>query len=386
MRELQSFGEMFQRQVFVTDNFQVIGQCLQIAEYHCKMLEQKGLSLAFQLWQHINPGLSSVVDEYLKRVNSGLSKHISEEQWVPKLQWVYYDSSLSDRSALHLTDSAIFLNTYAQRFTNDLCWILTPDLLPVVCAALSSLLENYMHKLSDKLLQPADQLTNSSTPVEKQQLAIVGNAVFIVEDLAPRLSAQIKEKLNRPVRELDRMCKKLESRHSSLRDTYCIQRARDILDNKMDWTHMDYSAEEIEEIEEPAPSSRFLKLVQYLAEQTTAISTLVGPQSVTPIVARIVAEVAAGMSQGGIWERIEGESHEGIGYGGLQQLVLDCKYFMVAAGNYLIDEAVDALHSVIERAVVAYCSKTRQSPQNALKSEGWFQSGVQAAVATATVP
>lgn len=55
---------------------------------------------------------------------------------------------------------------------------------------------------------------------------------------------------------------------------------------------MDYSADELEE---PAPSPRFVKLVKYLAEQTNAISTLVGPQSVTPIIARIVAEVAGGM-------------------------------------------------------------------------------------------
>lgn len=389
MRELQSFGEMFQRQVFVTDNFQVIGQCLQIAEYHCKMLEQKGLSLAFQLWQHIHPGLASVVDEYLKRLNLGLSKHISDEQWVPKLQWVYYDSSLSDRSALHLTDSAIFLNTSAQRFANDLCWVLSPDLLPTVCSALSALLEGYMHKLADRLLHlgqaPPTNISTSaaSVSVDKQQLAIVGNAVFVVEDLAPRLSVQIKDKLKRPVKELDRMCKKLEARHISLRDTYCIQRARDILDNKMDWSHMDYSGQELEE---SVPSPRFVKLVKYLAEQTNAITTLVGPQSVTPIIARIVAEVAAGMSHGGIWEHIEGEAHQGIGYGGLQQLVLDCKYFMVATGNYLIDEAVDAMNSVIERAVVAYCSKTGQGPQQVLKKEEWFQDGVQNAVATASVP
>eukprot|EP00026_Physarum_polycephalum_P003723 Phypoly_transcript_03737.p1 GENE.Phypoly_transcript_03737~~Phypoly_transcript_03737.p1 ORF type:complete len:679 (+),score=120.09 Phypoly_transcript_03737:217-2253(+) len=389
MLELQAFGEMFQRQVFCTDNFQVIGQCLQIAEYHCKMLEQKGLSMAFQLWQHIHPGLGTVVDEYLKRLNSGLSKHISEELWVSKLQWVYYDSSLSDRTALNLTDSALYLNTVGQRFANDLCWILTPDLLPIVCSAISSLLEGYMHRLSDALihLSPAPVSyggsagLNGAVVVDKQQLAIVANAVFVVEDLAPRLSNQIKEKLQRNVKELDKMCKKLDARYTALRDTYCIQRARDILDNKMDWSHMEYSKDELDE---PEPSQRFVRLVKYLADLAAQAQTLVGAQSVAPIVARIVAEVAAGMSQGKIWDRIE--TNQAIGFGGLQQLVLDCKFLMVATNNYLIDESVEALQHVIDRAVLAYCTKTGQDPRLVLKPDDWFREGINSAVSNASVP
>ncbi len=90
-------------------------------------------------------------------------------------------------------------------------------------------------------------------------------------------------------------------------------------------------------------------------------------------------------SHGALWDRIEGDEHK-IGNGGLQQLVLDCKYFMVAAGNYLIDEAVDALQGAIERAVVAYCGRTGKDPRAVLNSESWFQDGVQHAIAEASVP
>lgn len=58
---------------------------------------------------------------------------------------------------------------------------------------------------------------------------------------------------------------------------------------------------------------------------------------------------------------------------------------MVAAGNYLIDESVEALHSIIDRSIIAYCSKSNQDPQLVLKPEHWFQDAINS-VASISIP
>ena len=85
-----------------------------------------------------------------------------------------------------------------------------------------------------------------------------------------------------------------------------------------------------------------------------------------------------------MWQNIENGSLK-IGYGGLQQLVLDCKYFMVATTKYLNDDALEDIRGIIERAVISFCDESKQDPRTVLKKESWFQNAVQIAIATTSM-
>ena len=127
------------------------------------------------------------------------------------------------------------------------------------------------------------------------------------------------------------------------------------------------------------PSVKFTRLVSHLASIASSIAATVGADSTSPIIGRIVVELASGLGAGGMWEKLENKTLK-IGYGGLQQLVLDCKYFMTATANHLNDDAVEAVHALIERAVLTYCDDSQQDPRSVLKNESWFQNAVQNAI------
>ena len=148
-QELERFGTVFRRQgdidtrnfdmslikssnqntVFYCNDFRTIAECLEIARAHCNVLEEKGLLLAFFLWQMFRPNVITLIENYCTKMESSLSRQIVDDPWMSHNHWIVVPNSgnnsnesgeSNNTNVLQLTDSAKTLYTLTEKFTSDM--------------------------------------------------------------------------------------------------------------------------------------------------------------------------------------------------------------------------------------------------------------------------
>jgi hypothetical protein len=78
-QELERFGMIFRRQVFYCNDFRTIAECLEIARVHCSVLEDKGLSLSFFLWQMFRPNTVQLINTSCYKIEAALSRQLVDD-------------------------------------------------------------------------------------------------------------------------------------------------------------------------------------------------------------------------------------------------------------------------------------------------------------------
>ncbi|KYQ91826.1 exocyst complex subunit 8 [Tieghemostelium lacteum] len=408
MEELVYIADLFNRQVFILDNFQLISQAIRIVESHCEMMDNNGLSISFYWNLLLLPHIEQLIVNYELKMRDQILHKLAEERWLGITSWDYeitsplsassgssptvHASSLSSSfvkskyspnqqsssskypnynqnssnnihdndSKLKLTDSTIFLNTIIQRFTNDICQILTPsltDLIPVISNSLSKIFKEYVIYLNNEIIQKE----NLS---DLQCLAIISNSLFIVEDLVFRTANKFEDATDgERLSNLPQLTDQLNNTFELIQEQYSIKKARDILINVMIWDEEDYRIED--EIE--AFPKKFIKLSEYLDQLAEIIQTNVNSDCVLPIISRLISEIVIIISQ-----RLE-NSYTLFGYGGLQYFVLEMKYLSTFAGRFSVEDVTfELINSMIESGVKAYAEINNFEPNTVLKPEEYF--------------
>ena len=69
------------------------------------------------------------------------------------------------------------------------------------------------------------------------------------------------------------------------------------------------------------------------------------------------------------WERHSVSGR--FGEGGLQQLILDMRFFLEASDEFSSTPTEDAINGIMDKAVLMYCKATGKDT-NVLKSDEWF--------------
>jgi len=395
IEEMVLISDIFQRQVFILDNFYAIAQTMRIVESHCEMMDTTGLSINFYWKLLLQPHLEQVITHYELKIRSQTRQHLGEEKFIGISKWDYEIQVTSptmkqentpskntpylspaqkavfeaqqlqqqqlhenDDSKLKLTESTIFLNTVTQRFANDICQIISIDSIPVVSVSLSKIFRDYMTHLLAQM--------EKGTLSDSQCLSIISNSIFIVDDLVLRIANKFEDALGEKLNNLKNLSEELTYLHERIRDEYAIQKARDIIgENVMNWDEEDYRIEE--EIE--AFPKKFIKLSDHLDTLANTIQMNVNSETVLPIISRIISEVVVLISQ-----RLQSNPLV-FGYGGLQHFVLEMKYLTTFAGKYPVEDFTFGLISdLIDKNVDLFASTNHFDSSTVLKPDEYFTS------------
>ena len=243
------------------------------------------------------------------------------------------------------------------------------------------MVEHYYGLLNSRILQGA--LT------DKQGLAILQNGKCLQQQLVPALSRQLQRRLeveSRPAIGLS-MTDKPQEHYTGLCDAFATRRASDIVNGKLNWPAMEYTADKLDK-NTGQPSGKFLKLFDYLAHVMGLVANNLYPEEeeeeeAPDIIGRILEEVALSLGEGDFWAFEEEEMEEteekpdgSTGKsrieskfqkeGGLQQFIIDMRYMREAGGSLITDPAILSINDMIDRAVVAYCRFSKSDPRDVL--------------------
>jgi len=194
IEELKKFGEVLKKNLNA-DDFLTIGKCLEISRVNCRMLEEKGLSLTYFVFQMLQPEIMKSITKYYKNIEANLIKHTSKEQWHGSSVPNSITNSKS-KMDIQLTESAVYLFKISHDFVDKLCVIITSELIPIIISSLSNLFENYLVQLIEHF---SDELTDN------QGLSLISNSGSIIEILVPDVVSQFQTKFQKANKDFEKM-------------------------------------------------------------------------------------------------------------------------------------------------------------------------------------
>jgi len=210
---------------------------------------------------------------------------------------------------------------------------------------MTGLFESYLLKMA--------QFVKAGVNSDAQSMGIVANAYYLADDLMPRVWGQFKKHSKQECPELETFTTKLYQLFEALRDSFCQKRSVTIISDVMKWQiHAQlYSASTFNQ--DPAvahPSPGFTELIRYLCRLKDAVDKHLSPDFVDQIVRMCLEELMNSLFHGpNYWNTLT------IGYGGLQQMVLDIRFCLAASRGYVTEACASAAHRIIHRAVHYFC-------------------------------
>eukprot|EP01117_Protostelium_nocturnum_P019177 TRINITY_DN8243_c0_g1_i1.p1 TRINITY_DN8243_c0_g1~~TRINITY_DN8243_c0_g1_i1.p1 ORF type:complete len:767 (-),score=243.23 TRINITY_DN8243_c0_g1_i1:543-2843(-) len=421
--ELEKFGIVFRNQVLnQTDDYSTMGKCLEIATMHCSLLESKGLSLSFILTQMFYPNLINTIEKYYRKIEENLEKQVGLEKWIastwkeeskveskvkmgmtrpnsnpltprkPKENFgikkvsstpdAKQERKLGTKSSgkkeekekkkeekvIQLTDSAKYLYNSSQNFVEDILKVVTLELMPSLTYIFSNMFEGYFKQLTLQFNPKGSSLTDG------QSVAILANCFNINDDLVPRLLTFVEEKLERSLTEFEKLRNNLRMEELLIQKSFCLKKADSIVKSQIDWYGSSrFAAATIET--GAVPSLKFVQMFISLSTIKTTIINTVGIKPASLIITTILENIVQKLNDSDFWENVD------IGEGGLQQLVLDMKFFAEASGDLFQESSKQIVNDIIDTATLTYCKQAdidALEGEDALKPDDWFNTRIRA--------
>lgn len=374
IQEMSNILALFRRHIFYSsdiDNFTLVGKCFEITTAHCKTLEARGLSLTFYLRQTFHKDLVSVINNYYKRMEATFAKQLTEESWDSKAV-----TALDGKTSLQVTESCRYVETMTSKFLAGVVSVWSQELVPTVIFTLVGLLEKYITDIS-RLLRTQSDLN------DRQRLAIVANAYYIVNKVTVQHSTTIEGQLKHVPTELVDFRKRLVTKLQEMKQHYAFATARSIVSEQLDWEHSTYPMEVID-VENAAPSPNVVRVFEYLlGTLSNDITNAIGASEVKEFQTLLFSRIVDEMAIGPFWAR-EGDKEESMfgGEGGLQQFILDMKFSQEACAPFRAPDILERTKALIDRAILNYCTakKIFKDVEKILKDDSWEKKVIKNAV------
>eukprot|EP00455_Lapot_gusevi_P037091 TRINITY_DN4136_c0_g1_i1.p1 TRINITY_DN4136_c0_g1~~TRINITY_DN4136_c0_g1_i1.p1 ORF type:complete len:758 (-),score=220.96 TRINITY_DN4136_c0_g1_i1:88-2361(-) len=396
LEELDHFSSLFSRQVFQADNYPVskIGECLKIAFVSFKSLESHGLRLSFVLAKNFTAPLLELMEREISSLDAVIVKALSVETWATTELWVRDPRANKtprgarakpSHRAVQLTESAKTLYEVISRVIQDLKQLLNNQLypqtasdmyLPIVSGTIH-LFERYILRMTAALTPAGNEEEvdlNGNGLNDEQFLAIVANNFYLADDLLPRTARQFEKQFERPIQELEQFQVKLQRLYRALRDQLAVHRAPFWISHVLQWEQQApviYAALTLnEDIMVAAPSPMFIQMVEFLVRLRELVLALLPPDALEPILQSALEQVFKALVDDRYWMNVN------LGHGGLQQLMLDVRYLLAAASDYINETVQAAADGLIDKAQAIYADESGipiSTVQNSFNPI-WFQS------------
>jgi hypothetical protein len=241
-----------------------------------------------------------------------------------------------------------------------------PEILTVFNEVINDFADGYLAPL--KTLSADRSL--ASTKAE-EWIAAISDTRAIGEDLLLRLQAHLVQIYNRPIKALEQEIEQFKSERANLVLVFAKALAAKAL-GTMNWGSSNYSARDLGATCEPQKCFEDA-LVMLAATRSKMLRSSVPQVHVKAFMAELMQEVSVVMSA----SPLGGQAETELGYGGLQQLVLNVKTLVAATTVYLSPAAQkNLLEGVIEKAVALFKETQKVGKDGALQADDWFQKKV----------
>eukprot|EP01043_Picozoa_sp_COSAG02_P047000 COSAG02_NODE_4459_length_5338_cov_3.988166_3_plen_513_part_00 len=237
-RQVGDFCALLRRHIALTNDLQVVSECLGAAFAQCKQLETSGFQLGPQLRQLMCEDAAASIASCHATLSTSLHAAVQGEDWaVERLHHegdgvfrLCPDASREDEDVVCMTSSCRLLHRLMARFMEDLlplhsrasndedgvgCCGFGLQLYTPVISAVASLLETYVSELDAGKEASADQTSAI--------LSVVANMSAIVEGLLPRLVIHFTAEFDRPCAKLEQLRISFNQVLESCFSSYCAE-------------------------------------------------------------------------------------------------------------------------------------------------------------------
>lgn len=159
----------------------------------------------------------------------------------------------------------------------------------------------------------------------------------------------MQSRLPKSGKEFEKLMRKLQTHENRLLSLFCANRADIVLSKIIDWHEKKYGMETLSGGDNSIPSKGFLDFFTFLSKLKPLITSAIGPRSVRAILTNVIEIVAMKITDPKHWEIAT------LGEGGLQQFVLDMKFFTEASSDYIPESSVTKINDCIDNALLIYC-------------------------------
>eukprot|EP01132_Coremiostelium_polycephalum_P001991 gene1991-2452_t len=336
--ELEGIADIFNRQVFILDNFATISQAMRVVESHCLMMDQIGLSIGFYWNLLLQPYVEQLIVNYEIKIRDQILQHLDDENWIGTPNWDY-EININNINNIKTDESSGGGGGGGG------------ELIPTVSQSIGNIFKDYINYLL-VAIQREDMVNDSHC------LSIIADATFVYEDLVGRIANRFEDAMSGlRLNHLDSLYDSLLI--NEIKDQYSFKKAQEIVSTLvMSWDVQDYKLDE--EIE-PFPK-KFIKLSEYLDTLADTIQSEVNSECVLPIISRIISEIVIIFSQ-----NLQKTNYQ-FGYGGLQHFVLEMKYLTTFAGRYPVEDITfHLINSMIDNSVKSFAKSQNFDPETVLK-------------------
>eukprot|EP00698_Gefionella_okellyi_P024596 TRINITY_DN8731_c0_g1_i1.p1 TRINITY_DN8731_c0_g1~~TRINITY_DN8731_c0_g1_i1.p1 ORF type:complete len:831 (-),score=198.55 TRINITY_DN8731_c0_g1_i1:33-2465(-) len=375
LAELDLFIDTFRRQVFQADseNFHVMAECMQVAKQNVARLEEAQLGLTFRVDEQLEPYLRSAIKSYYQRITREVLRRVASETWHA-FDFVVVDKQSTVPPTVRITDSGKHVYTFTQQFLTNIAPVVSPALYILTVKGMEKLISSYFKSL----VLTANANRNSFD--DRQNVSILATAFALVDDLIPRTSRAFQRLFNRIAPELEALQQRISETVVELRNAFCAARATQQMVEVLNFKSCDYSQDTID-LQHAAPTLSLQRALTYLGRLKITVEQVVGERDnqVRPILERLLGEMALTLQQDpDFWDKPRDRPM--FGHGGLQQFVLDIRYFLAAAADYAPPDVRSLLNDTIAHAVKVYCAAAKAGVRNVLQPDDWFTQRVDIAI------
>ncbi|KXS17582.1 hypothetical protein M427DRAFT_54516 [Gonapodya prolifera JEL478] len=362
--EIEQYAAIFRRQIFdAGQNFAVIADCLQATVEQSRTLREVGLDLNFMLEHLFLDDILNAIDAYGRRCYEAVVASIAKDP----LTIVASDDKAGDlRAGLKVTQSAYTFYDVVVEFMNDMSLLVTLSLYEKIVSSFVGLFNGYLTILSETV--------KDSLMKDAQVLAIMCDEVFVVDEFLPRIIAQLSHRFDRPIPELEELLTVGRALVAHTMETYCVWRSTSLTHSEIfPFETIDYSSNR--GISENArPTESVTRLIQEI--HTIAVQIESPPLDKFSIVATLIEQLLLHMLEPKAWEHPERPNEaRPIGFGGVQQLVLDVHFFLRVCESYVTERANEMADDVCERGLRIYLQGNKSTTE--LKTGDWYDMRVE---------
>ncbi|GLJ21307.1 hypothetical protein SUGI_0391490 [Cryptomeria japonica] len=426
-KETEHFVKLVKQHVSFLETeagFRAVTMCVEASISLCSLLERQGLKLCPYLLELLQPYFEGVLEAYIKQVEESVGSSAASDDWVltssvthtclDHTQHIQNDAQLVYE--VKLTASAHRFISAVQDIAKCMTLFACVHFGGSILNGLTCLFDSYIDTCIRAIPCPSEDENNMDfrdnsnfiwAETEAQQLALLGNASALADELIPlsvsktweqqteiqedpsKTSPGTSEQFGSLPKELRDWRRQLQRAVDRLRDHFCRQYVLGLIYSRegsvqlTGSTYLNGRSEDLYWDPDAMPSSSFQALFTKLNQLVQlAEIVLVGRDKVVKqLLTRLTETVLIWLSNDqDFWEVIEDSSTLLTAYG-LQQFILDMHFIIQIAksGGYCSRQMHQSVSSIRTRAIDVFSSRGIDV-NSALPEDEWFVETAEAAI------
>ncbi|KAJ3274292.1 exocyst complex component exo84 [Terramyces sp. JEL0728] len=342
-KELHFFTSMFKKHVFQPHHsFHMISECVITSIDKAQDLHSIGMDLSTIFESLINDDLSFSIDAHAQKCDEAIFQCVKRDTFDEvKDNSIFQDSNITFGIDIPIMSASAYdFYSILTTFGSDIGFLLNFSLYNTIVTALGKFFKTFIDGL---LLQSENVYT------VEQYLKILIDAMFIADHVYPITKAQLMERFDRTIPELDSLQTEIQEQLLKIRNQTLKQILSILTKEKYNYVKMDYSANS-QLLDSIIPSETMITFCKML-KVIDASPKFIQPNKLNEKLIRDTL-MEIDLSETG-WKKRK------FGFGGVQMFVLDINFLLKAFENEITDESNELANSLCERALRLYFQQNK---------------------------